>query len=314
MLGPLVVALLLFTSTIWSLQILRLGYHLLGDELAVLARILCYSLPTLLVFTFPLATASAILFALLRLGASGQLLAMQAAGLSFRRLALPGGVLGLLGALSVHLISAHLEPQALAHLQQSLKQSATRVLVLRAKPGLFVELWDGVTLYVEQRRRLSSTETEFHGFFLAQDSRVIVAEKARARLVGDQLLELMLSDGEEQSVNRQGGLRRLQYASLRLRLDLAPALRPHLGFLAALAAERTRAMTGPLSCLALSALALALGLSRMSRLRLVAVFFIAGAGYLCGLWGIQAVWPGLVGSALWSAGVILVCCARLTWR
>lgn len=310
-LGPTLVALLLLMGLVFMLQVMRLGHHVLGAGLGVgfLGRLLLFSLPTLLVFALPLALASGLADALGRLGQTNQLLALRLAGASPLQLAGGGVGLSLLAALAL-LVTAQLEPAALSQLSRALRQGASRVLLWGPRPGSFMTLTPGTTLYVQRRLPAPASQARFEGFLLARDGQgsVVLAARATLRLQKDgRTMLLQLEQGELQEKNRSGGLRRVRFSSLRWSLDLEPMLRRHLGFLTQLGARPERALLAPLSCLALGLLVTALGLGRFGggRLRLAGAALLGVALFQAGSWGAELLLSPVWGSGLLSGGVMV---------
>ena len=318
-LGPILVALLLLCGLVFVLQIMRLGHHVVGAGLGAgfVGRLALYSLPTLVVFALPLALAIGLVYALGRLADSGQLLALRLAGASPLRQAAAGCMLSVTAALVTLIVAVHLEPAALARLGLLLRQGAAHVLIHGPRPGRFLPLLEGTTLYVERRLPHGPGAARFAGFLLSrQEGRfVVLARQASMSLASEQAVVLELSDGEFQQIKKDGGLRRVRFSSLRFALDLSPALRRHLGFLTQLARRQDRLLTAPLACLALGLLLTAVGLGRqglasMEGLRLAARGVLAVSLYQASLWGVEMVWPGPWGAATLS-GVVLA--GSLLW-
>jgi lipopolysaccharide export LptBFGC system permease protein LptF len=310
LLGPLAVALLLLVGVIWLLQALRLGHHLLGAGLDVglLARVLLYSLPTLALFALPFALAAAVLFGLGRLAESHQLLALRLAGAAPRQIAGPCALLCLGAALGAVAVAA-LEPPALQRLQRSLAEGATRTLVRGAPLRRFHSLGPATTLYVEER----DADGQLHNLLLAErgGERVLLARSASVELDRSRpAATLSLHEGEVQTRNERGGLRRIQFQTLRLQLDLGPAIGPHLAFVGQRMTARAGRLLAPLSCLALGLLATALALRVQQRLRLALVGLLAATAFQLALWGVGVVWPGALGAGLVAGGVAV---ASLVW-
>jgi lipopolysaccharide export LptBFGC system permease protein LptF len=321
MLGPLAAACLLFCGLIWTLQALRLGHHILGAGLGagLLVDLLLLSLPSLLTFSLPLAVAFAVLYTLLRLGSSSELLAMRSFGASPLQLALPSALLSLAALVLTGLVAA-LEAPTLLTLERTLTRGAAQALVTGTRPRKFHRLV-GHTLYVEElradpadpRRRI-----RYVNLLLAQQKppAVLLARSARVWIEGDSIAVLELKDAELQMLNQRGGLRRVRFGRLEKRIDLGRTLRSHLGFLASYAtkARRHRALTAPAACLALGLLATAIGLSGGRRMRLAALGLGAVAAFQLGSWGLDLLWPGPWGGLVLSLGVVAGCVGWLTRR
>lgn len=320
MLGPLAAATLLFCGLIWTLQALRLGHHILGAGLGagLLLELLVLSLPALLTFSLPLAVAFAVLYTLLRLEESNELLAMRSFGASPLQLALPSGLLSL-GALALTwAVAAHLEAPTLLKLEQTLTRGAARALVMGPRPRQFHHL-AGHTLYVEELRSdPSDGRIRYVNLLLAQREppSVLLARSAWVWIEGPGVAVLQLEDAELQMLNPRGGLRRIRFGRLEKRIDLGRALRSHLGFLASLAvkARAHRALTAPAACLALGLLATAIGLSGGRRLRLAALGLAAVASFQLGAWSLGLLWPGPWGGLVLSLGVVVGSVGWLTRR
>lgn len=313
-LGPILVALVFLCGLIFVLQIMRLGHHVVGAGLGAgfVGRLALYSLPTLTVFVLPLALATGLLYALGRLADSSQLLALRLAGASPLRLAAAGGMLSVTAALVTLVTAAYAEPAALARLSLLLRQGAAHVLIHGPRPGRFLPLLEGATLYVERRLPDRMGAAHFTGFLLAREegSLLVFARQASMRLTRHSAVVVDLRDGELQEKKKDGGLRRVRFNSLRFSLDLSPTLRRHLGFLSQLAGRRDRLHAAPLACLALGLLVLALGLGslgqgKMAGLRLGATGVLAVGLYHGGVWGVEILWPGPLGAALFSSAVVV---------
>jgi lipopolysaccharide export LptBFGC system permease protein LptF len=299
-------ALLLLAGVVFALQALRLGHHVLGAGLGVklLGEVLLYGAPALLLFVLPFALAAGVLFALARLGETNQLLALRVAGVSARQLGRPA-VLLCVGAALGALALAAIEPASLQRLRRSLERGAARVLVAKAPARRFSSLGPDATLYLSERGK----DGRLGGLLVALERplRVLVARAATLEVTEEGQARLLLQGGELQMRTAAGRLRRVRFETFRLALDLVPAVRPHLAFLDARAAERWRALGVPLSCLALGLLATALGLrlaERQSARRMWTALVGLGAvvAYAVAQWGATLAWPHL-GAAALAAGV-----------
>ena len=193
------------------------------------------------------------------------------------------------------------------------------MLIHGPRPGRFLPLVEGTTLYVEGRLPDKGGAARFSGFFLSREAGrvVVLARRASMTLAQNQAVVIHLRNGELQH-RKARGLRRVHFNSLRFSLDLAPALRRHLGFLTRLAASQDRLITAPLSCLTLGMLLAGLCLggrapARTSGLRLAARGLLAVALYQAAFWGVSAAWPGPAGVVLVSA-LVLAGGALWLWR
>jgi len=277
--GPLLLAVILLCAVIWALQLLRLGHHLAGggELFVLLGRAVPYSLPTLLVFVLPLASAAAVVYCLGRLTETRQLLAMQLAGVAPLQLVRPLLALVLLAGATAALAS-HLEPPALRALQRATLRHAGQALVEGLRPGRFRDLGGGTTIYVE--RRLPGTPPQFAGLLVGRDDGALLARRAKVRLVGEATIEIDLVQAEWHGRNAEGQPVRVRARRLRQRLDLGHALRPHFGFLARRATRGPRPLPPAVACVALGLIAALVALRSRSRLQGAALAALAVALYL----------------------------------
>jgi hypothetical protein len=315
--GVVILCLLLGAGLVYLLQLLRLGHHLAGALSAgLLARAFVLSLPTLLLGCLPLALAAALLFSLGRLSDRGELEAFAAAGASPLQIARPLLLLALCSAALAGAL-ARVEPGAVALLSRLATGSAARALWLGAAPGRFHEL-AGATLHFEARRPGPGGELLLERLLLALDDRIlVVARAARIRIDESGRARVDLEAGELQSLPVAGSagsgarpstsLRRVQFESASLALDLRGELRAHLGFLGGLVGGGgwiARGVSAASSCLCLSILALAIGLRVPRRgLRRAGLGLAVTAGYAFASWG-ASVLGGLPGG-LCLDGVLL---------
>jgi len=336
--AALLLGLLLLVGLVWALQALRLGHHLaLGG--APLGRLLLWSAPTLLVFALPLALAAAVLLTFGRLAETNQLLALRAAGASPLQLATPALLLSVLAGLAAGLTALELEPPALRALRVTAGEVAARALLQGLRPGQFHQLSPELTLHAEEVGREGGA-LRLRRLFLArrEPALLLLAEEASARLEGSSLaLVLELRRGElhapppttvgasalagagppalagtgapalagtgAPALAGTGAPALIRFERSRLSFDLWPALRPHLGFLAQLAASRDHAATAPAACLALGVLGAWLGLGRGSRGRRALAALGGVVTYQVGAVAAAAL-GGRVGAVCWSLAVV----------
>jgi lipopolysaccharide export LptBFGC system permease protein LptF len=306
-LAPLTLSLAVMVGTIWLLQALRLGQVVVGAGALATGQILLYSLPSLLVFAFPLALFGAVLFVLARLAGTGQLQAMGGLGLAPWRLTCPLLGLASLAAAATFALASWGEPAALSRLSRLLAQSAARVMVLGAQERQFISLDADHTLFFQHQERRSADQVLFQHAFLASDhpAQQLLARQALVTIGPTLRLELRFCDGELQMLNAEGGLRRVRFKELRLTLDQRDLLRPFLHLFQQGDPLRSSAVRA-LSCLTLALWAVVLGLRRMRRGGLALVGFFAAAGYQVVLWGAQLMWPGAWSGLAWAGGAGLV--------
>jgi lipopolysaccharide export LptBFGC system permease protein LptF len=327
MAGPSLVALCLIAGLVFALQLLRLGHHLAGAGAGALlvGRALLYSLPSLAVFTLPIALFAGILFSLGQRAEEGELTALRSFGASPLRLAAPAALLAVVGALAAYLLGAFVEPVAAARLRDELVRGAARALLLGAEAGRFHPLGGGAVLYAERRPRGDPRVALFEGFLLEapRPSRaLLLARRARLALEADGSARLGLEEGELQELTPEGGLRRVRFRALEDRLDVQAVLGRHLGFLGRVGSTADGVVVAPspharqaaLSCIALALLAAALGLlgERGGRLRrvllglLLLALYEGGCVLLAEVSTVQGAVEGLAVVATCLAGVSLL--------
>jgi LPS export ABC transporter permease LptF len=119
-----------------------------GVSLNVMARLLLYRLPDLLVFSLPVAMLFAIFLALGRLGHDRELIALQASGLSLKRLITPIIIAGMLVSGLAFLLEDQLAPWGNHQYWNLLRQLYLQRSVLRIEDNTFFKGPDERFFYV----------------------------------------------------------------------------------------------------------------------------------------------------------------------
>lgn len=171
-----------FTFVFFVPQLVRL-MSLVVQHAATLREtlmlVLC-SLPPVLIFTVPMSMLVGVLIGLGRLSADSEIVALNASGISLRRLLVPIGAIALTATILTFCITLWLGPLSL----RVLNSLEVHLLVSQAsfavQPRVFDERFPPIVLYVED---VAASGTRWRGVFLAEsnsstDSRVTVAKNA----------------------------------------------------------------------------------------------------------------------------------------
>jgi len=124
-------------------------------------------LPAILTFTLPIAVLIGVLIGLGRLSADSELIAMNAVGLSLRRLLLPVGVLALCAALLTLLFTVVLGPLSLRTFRSLENDLRASQATFQVQPRVFDERFPPLVLYVQD---VAAAATQWRGVFLADSS------------------------------------------------------------------------------------------------------------------------------------------------
>ncbi|MFQ5669773.1 MAG: LptF/LptG family permease [Acidobacteriota bacterium] len=154
-LGPSILSLALYIFLLFMTVLFEVAREAVENQLAlgVILRLLYYQLPQLLVVSLPMSILLGTLIGVGRLSSDSELLAMQAAGVRFRRLFLAPFLLGLLGtAISFYFIAV-VAPQGtyLHHLMKREVYLSRYVNTDRIGPRIFHESIPGLLLYYDAR-------------------------------------------------------------------------------------------------------------------------------------------------------------------
>lgn len=226
---PLLLVLTLLCGLLFGTQAMRLGHHLLGQDMgaSALVVLLGLSLPTLLVFVAPFALFAALLLTLGALEQRGELAANRLAGASGMHLTAPALLLTLVLTAATALTGLWLEPAAVARLRALALRDAVRVMLLEAPAGQFRQVGHGATLHVAKRLPSPAGQGVFEGFFLSRDQgrEILLARGATAQGAGHMGVALELRDGEihQQLASEDGSsarIRKIRFARLTTGLDL----------------------------------------------------------------------------------------------
>jgi lipopolysaccharide export system permease protein len=163
-LGAFLLVLFNLTAVIWITQILK-QIDLItnqGQTILVFLRITGLLVPILMLVIAPIAIMIAVCYALIKLNGDSELVVMNAAGISPRRVYRP--VLGacIMVAAFVAFISAYLAPLLQREMNEAVAKVRTDVVSNIVRPGAFTPVERGLIFHI--RDRLS--ENQFRGIFI----------------------------------------------------------------------------------------------------------------------------------------------------
>ena len=223
--------LMVFTFVLLTNKILRLVELIVNKGVGILTvlQLFLYILPYSLIVTVPMSVLLATLAAFTRMAADGEILALRAAGLSLSRLCRPALLFGAAASMLTFSITIWILPFS-NHAFKSLVFDMTRRQVsVGIQEGVFNNLFDGLTLYVEH---LDPSTNRMEGVFLVDsrnpaERRVIVAREGNFTSDPQVLrLGLNLSQGtiHLSAAEQAGRYRLLSFATYALTLDVGRGL------------------------------------------------------------------------------------------
>jgi LPS export ABC transporter permease LptF/LPS export ABC transporter permease LptG len=171
--------------------------------------------PSVLVFTFPMAVLIGVLLGLGRMSMDSEIIAITALGISRKRILVPVGVLAVIGALLTFLMTAWLAPLSLRTGRDIEATLITSQISFAVQPRVFDERFPNLVLYVND---VAVSGTHWNGVFIAEassnkageekpavdpstqitlaESAIVIAEPALGKL------ELHLNDGTTHEFSR----------------------------------------------------------------------------------------------------------------
>jgi len=177
LLGLAVFTFVFFVPQLVRLMTLVVQHAATLRETAVL--VFC-SLASVLIFTVPMAVLVGVLIGLGRLSADSEIVALNASGVSLRRLLVPIGAIALTATLFTFCITLWLGPLSLRTLSSLETRLRASQASLAIQPRVFNERFPHVVLYVQD---VSAAGTRWRDVFLARDnssegSQITVAKNA----------------------------------------------------------------------------------------------------------------------------------------
>lgn len=156
------------TAVIWVTQILRQIDLITSQGQTVLAFFAITSLiiPSLMLVLAPIAMLIAVLYSLVKLNNDSEMVVMNAAGVSPRRLFRPFIALAALVSLFVLILGAFVSPLLQRELAIQLSKARADLVANIVRPGTFTSIEPGLTFHIREKR----TDSQFGGI-LIDDSR-----------------------------------------------------------------------------------------------------------------------------------------------
>ncbi len=178
-LGAFLLVLINLTAVIWITQILRQVDLITnqGQTILVFLRITSLLVPILMLVIAPIAMVIAVCYALTKLNGDSELVVMNSAGISPRRVFRPVLAVCILVAIFVGYIGAYLAPQLQRDMNEQFAKVRTDVVSNVIRPGAFALVERGLIFHIRDRRN----ENQFRGIFIddtrdPEERSTIVAE------------------------------------------------------------------------------------------------------------------------------------------
>jgi len=177
LLGLIIFTFVLFVPKLVRLMEIFVRHSGSGSQIVTL--FLCI-VPSVLVFTIPMAVLIGVLLGLGRMSMDSEIIALTSLGISRKRILIPVGLLAVLGAALTSLMTLWLAPLSL-HTGRSLEATlATSQISFAVQPRVFDERFPHMVLYIND---LSASGTHWNGVFLAEagaesGSQITLAESA----------------------------------------------------------------------------------------------------------------------------------------
>ena len=174
--------LLTFTFVLFVPKLVRLMELFVrhsGSSSQILKLFLCI-LPSILVFTIPMAVLIGVLLGLGRMSMDSEIIALTSLGISRKRILLPVGVLAVLGAALTLLMTVVLAPRSLRAFRDIETSLITSQISYQIPPRVFDERLPHVVLYIND---VGANGIHWNGVFLAEvggesGARITLAEGA----------------------------------------------------------------------------------------------------------------------------------------
>jgi len=201
-LGLLIFTFVLFVPKLVKLMEIFVRHSGSGSQVAVL--FLCI-VPSVLVFTIPMAVLIGVLLGLGRMSMDSEIIALTSLGISRKRILVPVGVLAIVGAALTFLMTAWLAPLSLRTGRNIEGTLLTSQISFAVQPRVFDERFPHLVLYVND---VAASGTHWNGVFIAEagadsnsqitlaESAIVIAEPSLGKL------ELHLNDGTTHEVSR----------------------------------------------------------------------------------------------------------------
>lgn len=224
---PLGLSLAVLTFVLLMQRLLKLSDLVVakGVPLLVVLRLLGLALPAVFPLLLPVSLLLAVLLAMGRLSADGEIVAMRASGVSLARNLRPVMVLSAAIMAAAAAFTLWLEPLSARSFEKEIYSAVRNRITATVQSGTFTELAGGVTLYAEG---IDEPSGSLKNLFLYLDrgptrGAWVLAREGTVREV-EGALELNLRGGEvHQYPGRGRPYRRLSFEAYRLRLPILTA-------------------------------------------------------------------------------------------
>jgi LPS export ABC transporter permease LptF/LPS export ABC transporter permease LptG len=202
LLGLLIFTFVLFVPKLVRLMELFVRHSGSGSQIAQLFACI---LPSVFVFTIPMAVLVGVMLGLGRMSMDSEIIALSALGISRTRILVPVGVIALVGALLTLLMTAYLAPLSLRNFRNIETDLITSQISFQVQPRVFDERFPHMVLYLND---VSASGTHWNGVFLAEagaesgsqitlaESAIVIAEPKQGKL------ELHLNGGSTHEFSR----------------------------------------------------------------------------------------------------------------
>jgi LPS export ABC transporter permease LptF/LPS export ABC transporter permease LptG len=202
-LGLIIFTFVLFVPKLVRLMEIFVRHSGSGSQIATL--FLCV-IPSVLVFTIPMAVLIGVLLGLGRMSMDSEIIALTSLGISRRRILVPVGLIAILGAALTLLMTLWLAPKALRTGRNTEATLITSQVSYLVQPRVFDEHFPHTVLYIND---VSASGTHWNGVFLAEagaesGSQITLAESAIVIAEPDLgKLELHLNGGTTHELSRE---------------------------------------------------------------------------------------------------------------
>jgi LPS export ABC transporter permease LptF/LPS export ABC transporter permease LptG len=200
--------LLIFTFVLFVPKLVRLMELFVrhsGSGSQILALFLCI-IPSILVFTIPMAVLIGVLLGLGRMSMDSEIIALTSLGISRKRILVPVGLLAVAGAVLTLLMTVVLAPRSLRAFRDIEAGLIASQISFQVQPRVFDERFPHMVLYIND---VSASGTHWHGVFLFEtgaesgsritlaEGAIVIAEPAAGKL------ELHLNSGTTHEFQRE---------------------------------------------------------------------------------------------------------------
>ncbi len=214
LLGLIIFTFVLFVPKLVRLMELFVRHSGSGSQIALL--FVCI-IPSVLIFTIPMAVLVGVLLGLGRMSMDSEIIALTALGISRKRILFPVGVIAVLGAIFTFLITGWLAPKSLRTFRDIEGDLLTSQISFQVQPRVFDERFPHMVLYIND---VLASGTHWNGVFLAEagaesgsritlaESAIVIADPQQGKLElhmnGGSTHELIRSDPDHYSVTAFG--------------------------------------------------------------------------------------------------------------